>query len=75
MTSPRKPSCEHLANVTVNAPHQIVYDGQVYLDGDMIADVPNPTAAEWINHGWATDVSAETAPAAKKAPAKPAAKR
>ena len=41
----------------------------------MIADVPNPTAQEWINHGWATDVSAETAPAAKKAPAKPAAKR
>jgi hypothetical protein len=73
MTAPRKqPSCEHLTIVTVNAPHQIVYDGQVYLDGDTIVDVPNPTAAEWIAHGWAVE---DVPGPAKKPPAKAAAKK
>jgi hypothetical protein len=74
MTTPQKPSCPHVTNVTVNAPHQVVYDGVVYLDGDTVADVPNPTAAEWIAHGWAQDATAQTTPA-KKAPAKTAAKK
>jgi hypothetical protein len=74
MTTPHKPSCEHLTDVTVNAPHQIVHAGVVYLGGDTITDVPNPTAAEWIAHGWAVeDVSGKDT--AKKPPAKPAAKK
>jgi hypothetical protein len=75
MTAPQKPSCEHLSNVIVNTPHQVVYDGQVYVGGDEIHDVPNPTAAEWIAHGWAQDVSSAQAAPAKKPPAKPAAKK
>jgi hypothetical protein len=74
MTTPHKPSCDHVTVVTVNGPHQIVYDGVVYLDGDTITDVPNPTAQEWIAHGWAQDTTAETTPA-KKTPAKPTAKK
>jgi hypothetical protein len=77
MTAPRnKPaSCVHLTNVTVNAPHQVVYDGVVYLGGDSISDVPNPTAAEWIAHGWADDASSKDTAPAKKPPAKATAKK
>jgi hypothetical protein len=67
MTTPRKqPSCEHLAIVTVNAPHQIVHDGVVYLDRDTITDVPKTTAQEWIAHGWAEDATGKDNTPAKK---------
>jgi hypothetical protein len=76
MTSPRKqPACDHLTNVTVNAPHQIVCDGLVYLDGDEIYDVPNLTAADWIAHGWAEDLSGKDTAPAKKPAAKATAKK
>jgi hypothetical protein len=76
MTTPHtQPSCPHVTVVVVNEPHQIVHDGQTYLAGDMIADVPNPTAAEWIAHGWAQDVSSAQAAPAKKPPAKTAARK
>jgi hypothetical protein len=76
MTAPRKaPSCQHVTHVTVIGPHQIVHQGEVYLDGDEIYDVPNKTAQEWIAHGWAEDHSGRDSTPAKKAPAKDTAKK
>jgi hypothetical protein len=48
------------------APHQIVHDGVVYLDGDTITDVPKTTAQEWIAHGWAEDATGKYNTPAKK---------
>jgi hypothetical protein len=76
MTAPRKqPSCDHLTIVTVSGPHQIYYEGETYLDGDSITDVPKTTAAEWIAHGWAQDATGKDTAPAKKPPAKATAKK
>jgi hypothetical protein len=73
MTTPHKqPSCPHVTIVTVNGPHQIYYEGQTYLDGDTVVDVLKTTAAEWIDHGWAEDISGGTD---TKSPAKTTAKK
>jgi hypothetical protein len=34
--------------------HQVVYEGQVYLAGDTIADVPNDLVDYWYANGWVT---------------------
>ena len=77
MTTPHKqPSCVHVTTVTVTGPHQIVYDGQVYLDGDTVVDVLKTMAQEWIAHGWAEeDVAGKDNNPAKKPPAKVTAKK
>jgi hypothetical protein len=76
MSAPRKaPSCPHLSIVVVRKPHQVVYDGVVYLGGEEVYDVPNPTAAEWVSHGWADDLSGRDTAPAKPPPARTAAKK
>jgi hypothetical protein len=73
MTAPHKPSCSHVTNVTVaDGPHQIVYDGQTYLAGDTITDVPADTADYWITNGWAKPPATKTPDTAKPAPRSPA---
>jgi len=53
-------SCEHLTDVIVNAGTQCVHDGIAYPAGAVVADVPNPTAADWIANGWATYAASGT---------------
>jgi hypothetical protein len=65
MTTPQKPSCVHLTNVTVLAPYQVVFDGTVYLPGDTATDVPVDEADRWVLNGWAEQA------ATKEPPAKP----
>jgi len=64
MTAPHKPSCAHLTNVTVaDGPHQIVHDGQTYLAGDTITDVPADVAQYWLDNGWAVEAARAAEPA------------
>jgi hypothetical protein len=61
MTTPHKPSCEHVSTVTVVAPYQVNLAGVVFSAGEVVEGVPNPTAEAWLANGWVVPTTAAKA--------------